>query len=93
MADKDPTPTTELVRNFSSSQQRLDRAHDERERTKEQRDKDMQRLGLRLAPQDMEEGEKIGVWASDGYSERCYVVLLKRGKYHVSVRGARDVTK
>ena len=91
----DPEPTEDLGKNFVRDQKRVDSLYDQLQEAKKYRDVSMQALAKRLAPSNgMEEGEKIGCWCSTGFrEERCFVVEFKRGKYHVSQRGARDVTK
>jgi hypothetical protein len=91
----DPLPTEELGKNFVRDQRRVDYLYDQLQEAKGFRDISMQELAKKLAPSNgMEEGEKIGCWCSTAFrEERCFVVEYKRGKYHVSERGARDVTK
>lgn len=90
----DPELTDVLGKNFVRDQLYVDSLYNQLQSAKHIRDKSMQLLGKRLAPSNMEAGEKIGCWCRTGYrEERCFVVIFKRGKYHVSERGARDVTK
>lgn len=90
----DPPSIEDLGRNFVRDQMCVDGLYDQLQQAKRFRDISMQALAKRLAPTDMEEGEKIGCWCSTGSrEERCFVVEFKRGRYHVSERGARDVTK
>ena len=93
-AMSDPKQTPELGKNFVRSQRHVDDLYDQLQRAKDIRDKDMKLLGERLAPDNMGDGEKIGCWCNTGHKEeRCFVVQLVRGKYHVSERGAREVTR
>lgn len=90
----DPEYTSALATNFVRSQQRVDTLHDQIVEAKKHRDIDMEKLAKRIAPLDMKDGEQIGVWANtNSDEEHCFVVIFKRDTYHVSKRGARDVTK
>lgn len=94
MADSEPISTRALVDNYMESREAVART---RQRLRELCNKfheDEQRLGLRIAPQNMEDGEIVGVW--ERYRKRdveyCFMVLYcKNGPAHyaIEIRGER----
>ena len=90
----DPELTEYITKNFLRAQDQVDVLWDRLDHAKYIRDSHAHLLGECIVPREMKEGEQIELWSRiSPQEERRFVVIFKRGKYHVAERGARDVTK
>jgi hypothetical protein len=81
--------TTQITKEWMRARMSVRSAKEQLVRAEEEMKKIGHELGKRLAPNDMKEGETIGLWNRiDDHDERCFMVTLVKGcEYSTALRG------
>ena len=81
--------TTQITKEWMRARQSVKSAENQLALAKEEMKKIGHEPGIRLAPNDMKEGETLGLWNRiDDHDERCFMVTLVKGcEYSTTLRG------